>query len=214
MLCSSGPSSIVLAAGVFVGIIFGTVVISSAAAALELTPEAVNAAPLDVIPATYEPVSAEVDPLTTSSTFTTGAAIQETEFTQPVAADRPSPAIARLQILLDRAGASPGVIDGLDGDNLRSAIAAFEAMRGLPVDGKMGPQVREAINSPEQVIGTYVITAKDLSTVVGPIPKDYAEMADLAYLGYARAKRVPGRAFSHGRRFPQGIESRRGLCRG
>src|SRR4051812_25124373 len=32
------------------------------------------------------------------------------------------PALARLQILLDRAGASPGVVDGFDGDNLHKAL--------------------------------------------------------------------------------------------
>lgn len=48
---------------------------------------------------------------------------------------RPDPSIVRLQVLLDRAGASPGVIDGYDGENVRAAIAAFETMHHLPVDG-------------------------------------------------------------------------------
>ena len=108
------------------------------------------------------------------------------KFNTAAVGDTPSPSIVRLQVLLDREGASPGVIDGLDGGNLRHAIAAFEVMRGLPVDGKTGPKVIAAIDADKQVIGSYVVTADDLSTVVGAIPKDYVKMAEMKYLGYAR----------------------------
>ena len=89
--------------------------------------------------------------------------------------------------MLDRAGASPGVIDGLDGGNVRGAIAAFEAMQGLPTDGKIDPKVIAALNTGAQVVGTYVVKPEDLADVVGAIPKDYAEMAQLQFLGYATA---------------------------
>jgi lipoprotein-anchoring transpeptidase ErfK/SrfK len=42
-----------------------------------------------------------------------------------------------------------------------------------------------AIDDPNQVIGSYVIEAQDISVVVGPTPKDYARMAEMQYLGYA-----------------------------
>ena len=41
--------------------------------------------------------------------------------------DDPDPFIIRVQVLLDRAAISPGVIDGYPGDNLTKAILAFEA---------------------------------------------------------------------------------------
>ena len=68
-------------------------------------------------------------------------------------------------------------------------------MRGLPIDGTIGPQVIGAIGDAREVIGSYVITADDLATVVGPIPKDYAKMAEMAYLGYARASEALAERF-------------------
>nr|WP_318036967.1 L,D-transpeptidase family protein [Mesorhizobium sp. AR02] len=187
--------ALTFAASTALGLFPATFVMSSATASSLLTPEAINAAALDAIPPTYEPASSQVDPLTTSSTFKVGFAGPSTEFIPPHVGDTPSPSIVRLQVLLDRAGASPGVIDGLDGGNLRHAIAAFEMMRGLPVDGKVGPQVIGAIDADKQVIGSYVVTADDLSTVVGAIPKDYAKMAEMKYLGYARASEALAERF-------------------
>src|SRR5882757_4206332 len=81
-----------------------------------LTPEAVNAADLNTVPAEFLPPPAAGE--------TTGS-----DAVLPPAA--PDPAIVKLQVLLDQAGASPGVIDGFDGDNVRKAVTAFETMAGL-----------------------------------------------------------------------------------
>jgi lipoprotein-anchoring transpeptidase ErfK/SrfK len=94
------------------------------------------------------------------------------------------PALARLQILLDRAGASPGVIDGFDGDNLHKALIAFQMMNGLPPDGQLSLAVAAKLDAPGDVIGLYTITAQDVAAVGGPIPTDYADKAVMAYLGY------------------------------
>ncbi len=172
------------------------------ATAQTLTPKSINAARLDVIPATYSAEPKQLDPITTSSTGTAGTVIEpEQTLNTAAAANMPSPAIARLQVLLDRAGASPGVIDGHDGGNLRGAVEAFETMRGLPADGKIGPLVIDAIENANQVIGTYVITAEDMSFVVGPIPKDYARMAEMKFLGYTTAAEGLAERFHMGESF-------------
>lgn len=137
-----------------------------------LTAEAINGADLSTIPAAYVP-EAEAP----AATDTTPAVAPEPK--------RPDPAIVRLQILLDRAGASPGVIDGFDGDNVRKAVLAFETMRGLPADGVIDPDLLQQLESGTPVVGTYEVTAEDLARIGPEIPTDYAEMARLDFLGYA-----------------------------
>ncbi|MFF0924435.1 L,D-transpeptidase family protein [Rhizobium leguminosarum] len=172
-------------------------------AASSLTPEMINAAPLDVIPAIYTPTPKDIDPTFTASTAL--ISVDPAAVALPFDTNTPSASVARLQVLLDRAGASPGVIDGLDGGNLRSALAAFEAMQGLNVDGKIGSQVIDAIDDPKQVIGSYVITGQDISVVVGAIPKDYAQMAQMKYLGYATVTEGLAERFHMGEDFMKAL---------
>src|SRR3954454_11299903 len=43
--------------------------------------------------------------------------------------------VLQAEVLLDRAGFSPGTIDGRDGDNFAKALHAFQQVNGLPVGG-------------------------------------------------------------------------------
>jgi lipoprotein-anchoring transpeptidase ErfK/SrfK len=101
----------------------------------------------------------------------------------------------KLQVLLDRAGASPGVIDGFDGDNVRKAVRAFELMHGLPQDGAVDEDVVAALDRAGPVVGGYVITAEDVAAIGEPIPDDYAEMAQREFLGYASVVELLGERF-------------------
>ncbi|MVA23909.1 L,D-transpeptidase [Agrobacterium vitis] len=96
----------------------------------------------------------------------------------------PDPAVVHLQVLLDRAGASPGVIDGYFGENLTKAIAGFEALQRLPVDGKLDPEVLARLTDEVPAVQAYAITADDSKDIVESIPKDYAEQAKMEHLGY------------------------------
>ena len=97
----------------------------------------------------------------------------------------PNPAIVRAQVILDRAAASPGAIDGFGGDTFRNALVAFEIMSGLEVDGIPDEKLLSLLETSHQAIGTYVIVEADTASVRGPMPKDFAEMAQLDFLGYA-----------------------------
>lgn len=98
-------------------------------------------------------------------------------------------ALVRVQVLLDRAHRSPGVIDGRDGTNLTLAIESFQAIRGLTVDGQLNPATFEALVAADggPVLTDYQITGED---VAGPFTPDlsgddYEALAKLPALGFA-----------------------------
>jgi lipoprotein-anchoring transpeptidase ErfK/SrfK len=146
-----------------------------------ISAEAINAADLTTVPAEYLP------PLPADET--TGSDIAA----PPPAV--PDPAIAKLQILLDRAGSSPGVIDGFDGDNVRKAVRAFEIMRGFAEDGVVDAELIAALDMSAPVVGSYTITAEDVAAIVAPIPEDYAEKATREFLGYSSVTELLGERF-------------------
>ncbi|MEQ5870154.1 murein L,D-transpeptidase [Sagittula sp. NFXS13] len=94
----------------------------------------------------------------------------------------------KLQILLDRAGISPGVIDGYKGGMSESALRAFEQREGLPVDGILDPEVWILLggNTAEPVLGQYSVTAEDVSGLTASIPDNVREKAQMNELGYLR----------------------------
>lgn len=109
----------------------------------------------------------------------------------------------KVQTLLDRAGTSPGVIDGVNGGMSRSAIAAFERRSGLPADGQMDPQVWAALQPFENSAITtyYTVTEADVTGLTKFIPTDYLEKANMTSLGYTSVVEKLGERFHMDEKF-------------
>ncbi|MBP1805985.1 L,D-transpeptidase family protein [Rubellimicrobium aerolatum] len=103
----------------------------------------------------------------------------------------------KVQVLLDRAGISPGVIDGRRGGMSESAIRAFEEREGLPVDGIFDFAVWAALDGPfaGPVTRAYTVAPQDLANLAPGLPSDYAELAALPWLGYQRVTEMLAERF-------------------
>jgi len=102
-------------------------------------------------------------------------------------ADR-TPIMVKLQVLLDRAQFSPGLIDGRRGSNVSQALAAYEAAHGLKADGRLDDKIWQTLTEAdtEPVLEDYTITEKDVEgPFVKEIPKDFEAMAKLDKLAYS-----------------------------
>lgn len=115
-----------------------------------------------------------------------------------IAANPPSPgdaraperkvdgAILHAQVLLDRAGFAPGVIDGRKGMSFEQAVKGFQVARGLPASGQLDQSTRAAL-----LRDTAPATKRlriDESDAQGPfvasLPKEPAEQAKLDCICY------------------------------
>lgn len=116
---------------------------------------------------------------------------------QPAPPMSTKPAAADIQILLDRSGFSPGVIDGFGGSNTRKALAAFQAARGLQATGQLDPATWQALSAAgPQVLAEYRITPEDAQgPFVRSIPEDMEEKSKLETLSYTSIQEMLAERF-------------------
>lgn len=106
----------------------------------------------------------------------------------PFALDLP-PALD-LQVRLDRAGFSPGQIDGRTGRNTKQALAAFQRANRLGTTREPDAATLDALNraAPGDTVVSYQVTAEDVAGPFIPaIPEDMVEKANLPALGFTSA---------------------------
>lgn len=110
----------------------------------------------------------------------------------------PNPFIVKAQILLSRRSISPGVIDGVDGENFSKAVAQFRRHAKLPE----GDEIDELAwlnlggDTVNDVIADYALTDKDAAyDFADEIPRDYAKQARMKRLSYTSPQEMLGERF-------------------
>jgi lipoprotein-anchoring transpeptidase ErfK/SrfK len=122
----------------------------------------------------------------------TVALAQEPRTSPPAGDPSQSPAASKMlaaQIMLDRAGFSPGEIDGRAGANLERAVAAYQESRGIPQSGRVDALTSERLTDEageEPLVITYRVTETDIAGPFQPdLPKDLVRQSKLPALSYS-----------------------------
>jgi lipoprotein-anchoring transpeptidase ErfK/SrfK len=104
------------------------------------------------------------------------------------AAQANDPRALSVQVALDRAGFSPGEIDGQGGTKTRLALSAFQAANNLPSSGTSDEATLAALRVAPDPIISYTITQHDVAgPFIGSMPKDMMAAAKLPAFGYTTA---------------------------
>src|SRR6201999_3897793 len=90
------------------------------------------------------------------------------------------------QVLLDRAGFSPGVIDGLEGISFTAALKGYQEANGLDVTGKLDDPTKTALlrDKAPPILSLRIDPGDAQGPFVGPIPHDPEAQSKMQRLGY------------------------------
>ena len=138
--------------------------------------------------------------LSTMAIAIAGAAVAQDPAARAKSQDRDDPAAQRpmntnaerfdgtvfhAQVLLDRAGFSPGVIDGMAGISFEAALKGFQEARGMPVTGRLDNPTRAALlRDRAPSVLRLRIAEGDAQGPFTPIPSEPEQQARMERLAY------------------------------
>lgn len=102
-----------------------------------------------------------------------------------LADDRPRP-VMQAQVVLDRLGFTPGVVDGKEGLSTRNALLGFQEANGLDLTGKLDAPTKARLAQFDNIPATRVVTIP-AEFAAGPfvaIPDKVEDQARLPAMGY------------------------------
>lgn len=108
---------------------------------------------------------------------------QAAEVSIPDTEQRP---LMQAQVVLERLGFGPGVIDGQQGLSFANALKGFQEARDLPVTGELDDASRKALSQWSNIPATRVVTIPAAwgQEQFATVPDGMAAQAKLARLGY------------------------------
>jgi lipoprotein-anchoring transpeptidase ErfK/SrfK len=113
----------------------------------------------------------------------TAQTVNRAPMSLPIRGDVGGPSVLRVQILLDRAYFSPGIMDGSWGKNSAEALYWFQKSHGLrgtaQVDSATFAKLMQAAGSPKILVEGHRLTAADVAGPFTKIPDDVYEQAEL-----------------------------------
>jgi lipoprotein-anchoring transpeptidase ErfK/SrfK len=101
----------------------------------------------------------------------------------PLGGDVSGPSVYRVQVLLDRALFSPGMMDGRWGKNTAKAVFFFQQREGLRTTGRVDSatyaKLAEAAGSPRELVVARTLTAEDVKGPFQELPDSIYDQAKL-----------------------------------
>ena len=104
----------------------------------------------------------------------------------PTIADSEDRPIMQAQVVLDREGFGPGIIDGKMGMSTENALRGYQEANDLDVTGKLDDATKEALSEFDTIAATRVVTIPQsfAKASYSTIPEDPAEIAEIDRMGY------------------------------
>jgi hypothetical protein len=115
------------------------------------------------------------------------SAVNAAAVRSPISGDVSGPEVARIQILLDRAGFSPGIIDGRWGKNTEKAAYWFQRWDSVDATGTIDTATMrrlESLAGTDSLVRRYTLTSDDVSGPFKDIPDDIYAKASLDCMCY------------------------------